>query len=104
MLFCYIDPATEEQICEHSRDAQGNLLYQTIASECVKKVTPGQIWNAEDRKPATERIAGEEGYIKGAQDRVMEGKTQIKSIINNLDCSSTPRPKVCDFGIDPTGN
>lgn len=101
VLFCYIEPETEEQICEHSRDAQGNLLYETIPSECVKKLNPGQIWNAEDRKPATERITGDEGYLHGAQDRVMESKNEVRNIINNLDCSVVPRPPVCRFLFNP---
>lgn len=55
-------------------------------------------------EPASERIVGEEGYIHGAQDRVMEGKNQIRTIINNLECSVIPRPTVCRFGINPTDN
>jgi hypothetical protein len=103
-LFCYIDTNTGEQICEHARDANGNLLYDSVPTDCVKKLKPGQIWNASDRKPATERITGSDGYIKNAQDRVMESKNQIKTILNNLDCSVVPRPPVCQFGIDPKGN
>ncbi|GGW73959.1 hypothetical protein GCM10008111_32250 [Alishewanella tabrizica] len=55
-------------------------------------------------EPASKRIVVEEGYIHVAHDRVMEGKNQIRTIINNLDCSVVPRPKVCDFSFNPTDN
>ena len=104
VLFCYIDPDTGDQKCEHSRDANGELMYDTITPECVKKLTPGQIWNASDRKKASERIAGPGGYIEGAEDRVIESKEKIKTIIDTLDCSIVPRPPVCSFQFKPTDN
>lgn len=108
VLFCYIDPESEEQICEHSRDANGKLLYEEVESECIKKVTPGQIWNASDRQTASERLIGEDGFLNGddssAQERVMEGNNQLRDYVNSIDCSVTPRPQVCRFGFDPTDN
>tara|TARA_R100000687_G_scaffold83675_1_gene88553 strand:- start:28737 stop:32843 length:4107 start_codon:yes stop_codon:yes gene_type:complete len=101
VLTCYVDPVTLEEICEHARDALGNLLYEDVPTECIKELTPGQIWNAGDRKSATERITGPEGYIHGSQDRVLEGKEQIKTLINELDCSIVPRPPVCLYGFNP---
>lgn len=99
---CYIDAETGQEVCQQQRDAAGNLMYTEVAGECVKQLTPGQIWNANDRVTAGERIAGEDGYINGAADRVEEGKEQSKTIIGTIDCSKTPRPKQCDFGFDPT--
>lgn len=104
VLFCYIDPVTSEQLCEHSRDENGELVYEEIDPECIKKLTPGQIWNASDRKKASERIMGPGGYIEGAEDRVIEGKEQIKTIVDGLDCSINPKPPICYFGFKPTDN
>ncbi|WP_445767792.1 conjugal transfer protein TraN [Rheinheimera sp.] len=101
VLSCHVDPVTLDEICEHARDPLGNLLYEEVPTECIKELTPGQIWNAADRKPATERITGAEGYIHGSQDRVIESKEQIKTIINELDCSIVPRPPLCNFGFNP---
>lgn len=75
-----------------------------MPSDYVKKLTPGQIWNAADRKTATERIIGEGGYLHGAQDRVMEGKEKVKELLDDLDCSVYPRPPACDMQIDPSQN
>ncbi len=54
--------------------------------------SPGQIWNAGDRKSAPERITYPDGYINGAQVRVIEGKEKINAIPDDLDCSVYPRP------------
>lgn len=102
VMSCYIDTVTEEEICNQARDEQGNLVYQTIEGECIKQVQPGQIWNATERKTASERTVGEGGYIEGAQDRQSENRQQIKSILGNIDCSISPRPPVCDFGFNPS--
>jgi hypothetical protein len=102
VMYCYVSQETGEEICEQSRDANGNIVYETVPTECVKKVTPGQIWNSSDRKPATERIIGPGGYIHGAQDRVLEGKDKVKGLLDNIDCSVYPRPPACDMQIDPS--
>jgi hypothetical protein len=71
---------------------QNITMWSKLVDNC--KLTPGQIWDASDRKKASERIAGPGGYIEGAEDRVIEGKEKIKTVIDTLDCSIVPRPPV----------
>tara|TARA_Y100000780_G_scaffold178995_1_gene164298 strand:- start:4615 stop:8043 length:3429 start_codon:yes stop_codon:yes gene_type:complete len=102
VLDCYVDSVTLQQVCDHARDANGNLMYTTGPSDCGSEITGGgQIWNAQDRDIASERIAGPNGYIGTAADRVQEAKDQMRTIPGAINCSTTPRPPQCYFGFNP---
>lgn len=101
VMDCYTDAQTLQEVCEQKRDADGNLVYDLVAQECIKTLKPGQIWNAAGRKVTSERTKENLGT---AQDRVQEGKNKMREAANTLDCSVVPRPPSCSFGIDPRDN
>ena len=102
ILNCYIEPVTLTEVCDQARDASGQLMYKTIPTDCGGQLTGGNsIWNADERVVASERIAGPDGYIGTAADRVQESKDQMKTLPTNIDCSTIPRMPVCEFGFDP---
>lgn len=98
VMECYTSAETLKQVCEHKRDASGNIVYEMVAQECIKNLEPGQIWNAAGRKITSERTKENVGT---AQDRVQESKNFMRDAANNLDCSVYPRPDVCAFGFNP---
>jgi hypothetical protein len=102
VLNCYIDATTLTEICDQARDANGILMYEDIPTDCGGKLTGGNsIWNANDRVIASERIAGPDGYIGTAADRVQETKDQMRTLPTDIDCSAVPKMPVCFFGFDP---
>lgn len=102
ILTCYIDQLSGDEICNQQRDSLGNVMYESVPTDCGGKLTGGgQIWNAADRVTASERIAGANGYIGTAQDRVQESKDAMRTLPGNIDCSIVPKPPVCLFGFDP---
>ena len=104
VLNCYVDSVTLQNVCEQARDASGNPLYNTVPSDCGSELSGGgQIWNADDRVIASERIAGPNGYIGDAENRVQEAKDNMRTLPGAVDCSTTPRPPVCYFGFNPGG-
>jgi conjugal transfer mating pair stabilization protein TraN len=101
VMQCYIDQFGAN-VCQQARDPSGQLIYTTQPGDCGKQVKGGQIFNSADRVIASDRIAGPNGYINGADARVQEAKNQISTIVGNVDCNLTPKPPICLFGFDPT--
>lgn len=71
----------------------------TQEERCFSKMEGGRMLNAENRQVVSERTLER---TEGAADWAQDARDSARGAANNLDCSVVPRPKVCDFVIDPT--
>jgi hypothetical protein len=73
----------------------------TTEKDCYQELDGGRTINTYGRELASDRnkdrMDGSDNYRKNATK-------SAKDTAKNLDCSITPRPKVCDFGIEIGGN
>jgi|TARA_R110000796_G_scaffold50909_10_gene120260 conjugal transfer mating pair stabilization protein TraN len=73
----------------------------TTEKDCYQELDGGRTINTYGRELASDRnkdrMDGSDNYRKNATK-------SAKDIAKNLDCSISPRPKVCDFGIEIGGN
>ena len=70
----------------------------TLEKRCFKKMEGGRLINASARQTVSERTTQR---IQGAANYSQGVKASAINKVNNLDCSVTPRPKVCEFGFNP---
>ncbi|MDC8832951.1 conjugal transfer protein TraN [Alteromonas gilva] len=71
----------------------------TTEQRCFKKMEGGRLVNAAARQTVSERTTQR---VDGAANYSQGVRASAVSTVNNLDCSASPRPPVCEFGFDPT--
>ena len=73
----------------------------TVEERCFKELEGGRELNTYGRENVSDRtikrLEGAKVYSDGA-------KANARGVANNLDCSASPRPPVCEFGFDIRDN
>lgn len=87
------------QECETYTVTDPETGVETEEMQCFDKFEGGRILNAGARQTVTERTTQK---VAGLDNKVDGLKSTARGVANNLDCSASPRPKVCEFSIDPT--
>ncbi len=84
--------------CETWEEKDPKTGAVTVQERCYGKLENGRALNAPNRQVVSERT--KKRTEKGA-NWANSAKEKAKEMANELDCSASPRPPVCDFGIDP---
>lgn len=86
------------QRCEEYEVTDPVTLEVTMETQCFDIYEGGQMTNLGARQTVSERTLDRMEHVEGYASQVNDATVEM---LNNLDCSKTPKPPVCDFGIDP---
>jgi hypothetical protein len=87
-----------ETDCETWEETDPDTGEVVLQERCFSRMEGGRILNAENRQTVSERTLQR---TDGASSWSQNARDAARDAANNLDCSVTPRPPVCDFNIDP---
>lgn len=90
-----------ESRCEEYEVEDPETGVVTIEKNCFQKLEGGRGINTYGREVASERNKFRMEGGKEYSENAMKG---AKDTANNLDCSVTPRPPICNFGFEVGGN
>jgi hypothetical protein len=86
-----------ESRCEEYEVKDPDTGIVTIKQSCFKELEGGRRINAYGRESVSdrtlERISGADAYAEDA-------RAKANAFSNDLDCSASPRPQVCQYGFD----
>lgn len=86
--------------CEEFEVEDPNTGIITTEQRCFQELEGGREINTYGRQNVSERTVER---IDGALEYSEDIKTEARGVANNLDCSASPRPPVCEFGFDVRG-
>jgi hypothetical protein len=69
----------------------------TVEERCFKELKGGREINTYGRQNVSDRTVDR---MNGAGSYAEDIQNSARGVANNLDCSATPRPPICDFGFD----
>ncbi|MFT5715898.1 MAG: conjugal transfer mating pair stabilization protein TraN [Oleiphilaceae bacterium] len=87
-----------ETECETWEEMDPNTGEVVVQDRCFSRMEGGRILNAENRQTVSERTLQR---TDGASSWSQNARDSARDAANNLDCSVSPRPPVCDFMFNP---